>query len=58
MEREVGTAEIRRKEGQLPTGWEWVLMEDSWTGTWERLRVPKEEANYRRRREIPPRPSY
>ena len=33
-------------------------MEDPWTGLWERLGVPKEEADYRRRREIPPRPSY
>ena len=33
-------------------------MQDPWTGAWERLRVPKEEADYRQRREIPPRPSY
>ena len=29
-------------------------MEDPWTGLWEKLRVPKEEADYKRRREIPP----
>ena len=45
-------------EGQLPPGWEWVWMEDPWTGAWEKLRVRKEEADYRRRRESPPRPSY
>ena len=33
-------------------------MEDPWTGAWERLRVPKEEADYRKRRGIPPQPSY
>ena len=33
-------------------------MEDLRTGLWERLRVPKEKADYRRRVEFPPKPSY
>ena len=51
---EVRTTEIKRKEEQLPPGWEWIWMEDPWTGAWEQLRVPREEVDYRRRREIPP----
>ena len=53
MEIEAGTADIKRREELLPPAWEWVWMEDPWTGTWERLRLTKEEADYRRRREIP-----
>ena len=55
---EAGTADIKRREDQFLPGWEWVWMEDPWTRAWERQRVPKEEADYRKRREIPPRPSY
>ena len=51
---EAGTGEVKRKKSQLPPGWEWVWMEDLWTGCWERLRVPKKEVDYRRRRNIPP----
>ena len=58
MEFGAGIGEVKGKEGQLPPGREWVWMDDPWTESWERLRVPKEEADYRRRREIPPRPSY
>ena len=50
VEIEVGTADIKRRKDQLSPGWEWVWMEDPWTGTWERLRVPKEEADYRKER--------
>ena len=57
VEIEAEIAEIKRKEGQLPPGWKWVWMEDPQTRVWERLRVPKEEVDYRRR-DIPPRPSY
>ena len=42
----------------MPPGGEWIWLEDPWPGAWEKLRVPKEEADYRRRREIPPKPSY
>ena len=58
VEIEAGTAEIKRGESPLPPSWEWVWLQDPRTGEWERLWVPKEEANYRRRREIPPQPSY
>ena len=33
-------------------------MKDPWTGKWERLRIPKEQAGCQRRRELTPKPSY
>ena len=54
VEIEVGTAEIKGRESLLLPGWEWVCLQDPWTGEWEWLWVPKEEADYRRWREIPP----
>ena len=58
VESEAGAGEVERREQQLPPGWEWVWMQDPCTGLWERLRVPKQEADYRRREEIPPKHSY
>ena len=58
VEFEAGTWEVERRNGQLPSGWVWVWTEDPWTGFWERLRVPKEEADHRKRAEISPRTSY
>ena len=43
---------------QLPPGWEWVWLEDPWTGKVEKLRIPMEEADARRRQESSPKPSY
>ena len=58
MEIEAGTVDIKRGEKQLVPGWEWVWMEDPWTRAWERLRVPKEEADLGKEERSPPRPSY
>ena len=53
VEIEAGTAEIKRGKSPLPPGLEWVWLQDPWTREWECLWVPKEEANYWHRREIP-----
>ena len=39
-------------------GWEMIWVEDLWTGKWETVQVPREEADYRRRRGLPQRLSY
>ena len=48
------------KEGEeeLPPGWEWIWLEDLWAGKVEKLWIPKEEPDARRRRENGPIPSY
>ena len=55
---EAGLGDIKRGEGELPAGWEWIWVEDPWTGKTEKLCVPKEEADAWSRRELSPKPSY
>ena len=57
VEAEVGFADIKEGGELSPVG-EWIWMQDPWAGKWERLRIPKEGADYRKRREVSPRPSY
>ena len=55
---EVGKGEIKRERDSIPRGWELIWVEDPWTGKWEKIKVPHEEADYRRRKGLPQRPSY
>ena len=57
-EREAGQGEVIRREEPLPLGWEWIWTKDLWTDRWERIKVPREEANYWSRSAIPIHPSY
>ena len=57
--REAGHGELEGGERErIPGGWEWIWVEDPWTGRSERVRVPREEADYGRRQRFPPRLSY
>ncbi|XP_072832968.2 uncharacterized protein LOC110090082 isoform X1 [Pogona vitticeps] len=42
-----GERKAEAKRGE-PPGWEWIWMENPWTGKWEKLMVPQEEAERRR----------
>ena len=57
-EIEAGLGDIREKKEEIPGGWEWIWVEDPWTGKWEQVRVPHEEAERQRRQGLKPRPSY
>ena len=56
--REAWTREIIRRDKPLPPGWEWILTKEPWTNRWERIKVPRVEADYQRRSAIPICPSY
>ena len=55
---EAGMGDIKRERDSIPRGWELIWVEDPWTGRWEKVKVPREEADYRRRKGLPQRPSY
>ena len=55
---EAGLGDIKRRKDSLPHDWEWIWLKDPWLGKVEKLRVPREEADARRRSELTPRPSY
>lgn len=55
---EAGMGEIKREGDPIPGGWELIWVEDSWTGKREKVRVPREQADYRRRQGLPKIPSY
>ena len=55
---EAGMGIINREEDNILGAWELIGVEDPWTGKWERVKVPREEADYRQRRGLPQRPSY
>ena len=42
--REVGHGEVEQERDKIPGGWEWIWVEDPWTGRSERVKVPREEA--------------
>ena len=48
VEFEAGMGEVKRKDGQLPPGWEWVWMEDPWTRML-RLETPSGPVGRRRK---------
>ena len=53
---EAGMRDIKG-EVDLIRGWGMIWVEDPWTGKWQKVRVPREEADYRRRG-LPQCPSY
>ena len=55
---EAGMGDIKGHVDPIPGGWEMICVEDPWTGKWETVRVPREEADYWRRRGLPQCPSY
>ena len=55
---ELGLGDIKKGEGELTIGWEWIWIEDPWTRKTEKLQVLEEEADARRRHELNPKPSY
>ena len=55
---EVGMGDINMGRDNIPGGWELIWVEDPWTGKWEKIKVPREEADYHRRRGLPQHPSY
>ena len=57
-EIEAAAGDIRGKWEEIPGSSEWIWVEDPWTGKWEQVKVPHEEAERRRRQGLKPRPSY
>ena len=55
---EAGAGEVVGTRDIIPGGWELVWMQDPWTGKWELVRVPKQEAESRRKKGLLQRPSY
>ena len=55
---EAGHGDIKGERDNIPWGWELIWVADPWTGRCEKVRVPQEEADYRHRRGLPPKPSY
>ena len=45
---EAGHGDIKGEQDNIPGGWELIWVEDPWTGRCEKVRVPREEADYRR----------
>ena len=43
---EAGMGTIKREHDNIPGGWELIWVEDPLTGKWERVKVPREEADY------------
>lgn len=43
--------DARKEQKILSPGWELIWLENLWTKKWEKLRIPHEEAERRRRRE-------
>ena len=41
VEVEVGLVDIRRRDGDLSRGWEWIWLEDPWTGKIEKTKSLK-----------------
>ena len=55
---EGGLGDITLRRDDIPGGWEMVWIEDPWTKRWEQVRVPREEAERRRKRGLMQKPSY
>ena len=46
---EAGHGELGEEKDKIPGGWELIWVKDPWTERCEKVRVPREEADYRRR---------
>ena len=57
-EIEAAARDIKEKCEEIPGGWEWIWLQDPWTGRWEQMRVPHDEAERWRKQGLKPRPSY
>ena len=55
---EGAVGEVSRRRDVEEEGWEWVSIQDPWTGKWEQVRLTKREAEEKRRREMTVWPSY
>ena len=55
---EGGLGEVKAERDNIPGGWEWIWLQDPWTGKWEQVRVSKAEAESWRKKGLPQRPSY
>ena len=56
--KRAGEVEAKKGDRVLTDGWEWVWLENPWTHKWERLIVPREEAERCQNSQPPQKLSY